>query len=102
LESAAKAAAVVETMDAIAEANVNDFAAARNALLAGPSHQLAAQGFTAAQIEQIAQFRQRHQQLFERWTQNRLSPRELDVELVEYYKRQGAPQLDNRLFGGGK
>ena len=100
LESAAKAAAVVETLDEIAEANVTDYAAAEQAILAGPVEQFAAQGLAAAQVEQIQRFRQRHQDLFQRWTRQRLSLHQLRGELVDYYKRLGAQQLEQRFFGG--
>jgi hypothetical protein len=100
LESAARAAAVVETLDAIANANVNDFAHARNAMFAGPTEHLAAHGYSAAQIEQIQRYRHRHQDLFQRWTQHGVSPRDLEIELVEHYKQAGARRLENRFFGG--
>lgn len=98
LESAAKAAAVIETLDRIAAATTDDFHSARMSLLAGPAEQLRAQGATEQELETIAEYRQRHDDLFQRLLRGEVSPRRLRIELVEYYKAEGRRRLNERFF----
>jgi hypothetical protein len=98
LESAAKAAAVVETLDEIADSAMNEFIAARGALLAGQVELLREQGYSPEQIEHVEAYRERHPQLWNAWIERRLSPRDLRVKLVDYYVDQGKQRLDQRFF----
>jgi hypothetical protein len=98
LQSAAKAAAVIETLDEIAEQQMNDYYAAREAIQAGTVEQLSAEGLEARQIEQTRRYRELHKQLFQQWTSGQMNPRQLRIELVNYYCAAGNKQLDDRFF----
>jgi hypothetical protein len=98
LEAAARTAAVIETLDEIAEENLNDFAAAYAALLAGPLDAKASPQYTSEQIDRMQAFRRQHQQLYEQRTAGRLTVRELRTELVRFYADLGRRQIDQRFF----
>lgn len=98
LDAAARAAAVVETLDNIADQTANEFAAAREALMAPPVEVLQRQGTSAEEIATIETTRARHADLYTQWTANRLSPRDLRVALVKYYSELGRQRLETRFF----
>ncbi|NLF67958.1 MAG: hypothetical protein GX575_02770 [Candidatus Anammoximicrobium sp.] len=98
LEAAARTAAVIETLDDIAEENLNEFVAAYTALLAGPLHAQSSPQHSADQIARIQDYRQRHAKLAQQRSDGRLSPRELRLELVRFYADRGRRQLDERFF----
>jgi hypothetical protein len=98
LEAAAKAAAVVETLDEIAEDNLNAFVEARAAITAGPMDEDARKRYSADAIQRIESYRERHAGLFERWSAGRLSARELRIALVEFYVQRGQERLAERFF----
>lgn len=100
LVAAAKAGAVVETLDEIAYASSGDFLAARDALRAGPLEELRQQGKPAAELRKIEALRREHAALFARWQARKLSSRGLRSALVEYYVKRGQQQLDARFFTG--
>lgn len=94
LASAAKAAAVIETLDEIANANKDAYYAARRAIVAGAN----ADVDTLELREEIERYRRQHADLVRRWSAGRLSPRQLRIELVESYAERGKQQLDARFF----
>ncbi len=98
LEAAAKAAAVVETLDEIAQRFADEFFDARQAVRARPPEELATSGATPEQIERLRMYRNRHRELLERWTAGDLTPRQLRIALVEHYKKAGQRELDDRFF----
>jgi hypothetical protein len=98
LDAAARAAAVVETLDRIADSAAEEFAAARDALMAPPAEVLRRQGFSAKEIAAIEAYRTRHASLNSLWTGGRLTPRELRMALVNYYVGQGRMRLEARFF----
>ena len=98
LEAAAKAAAVVGTLDEIAEGNLNAFAEARAAIAAGPMDADAHQQDSPEVIQRNESYRERHAQLFEQWSASRISARELRIELVKFYVQRGQRQLDEKFF----
>jgi hypothetical protein len=98
LVSAAKAAAVVETLDEIAFSCSADFADARELLLAGPLSSLAAEGYTQEDLDVARQYHRRHADLYERIERKSLTPRQLRVELVKYYSQLGQQELERRFF----
>jgi hypothetical protein len=98
LEAAAKAAAVVETLDDITEKNLNAFAEARAAITAGPMDDDARGQYTHDAINLINAYRQRHARLCQQWDAGQLSARQLRIELVEFYVQRGRRQLDERFF----
>lgn len=102
LVTAAKAAAVVETLDEIAYTASDEFQAARDAIRAGPLSELARQGFTAEDLDQIRTLRHRHNDLYTPWQRRTLSPRELRIRLVDYYTRWGRAEIDERFFSGAE
>lgn len=96
LVSAAKAAAVVETLD---EAAFGASAAYGRAFAAIVIEDADRRSPTAAEQAAIAQARKTHAELYERWLADRLSSRELRQELVRHYIDEGCRQLDERFFG---
>ncbi len=103
LVSAAKAAAVVETLDEIAYGASDDYVAAMRAITEGgnltPEQQ---RGLTQPQRDALAKFRSRHAQLAQRWDQGQILPGGVRTKLLRYYIDQGRRQLDERFFGGEK
>jgi hypothetical protein len=98
LDAAARAAAVVETLDEIANSSAEEFTVARDAIAAGPLEQLRRQGATPEDLTRIEEYRARHADLYSRWTDLRLTPRELRLTLVDYYVKQGRERLAARFF----
>ncbi len=94
LESAARAAAVVETLDEIVETASREFVAARLAITA------AAEEWPrdSAVVKPFERLRRRHAPLVRRFVQDELSPYVLRTELVTYYGREGIRQIDERFF----
>jgi len=101
LAAAAKAAAVVETLDDITEANLNAFAESRAAITAGPIDGDARGQYTQDALNLIQAYRQRHAQLCQQWDAGQLSTRQLRIQLVEFYVQRGQRQLDERFFQFG-
>ena len=98
LVAAAKAAAVVETLDEVASAASADFLAAQQAMRAGSDQKMAADRLKPEEIAGMQVLRQRHADLYRRWTSRRITPRTMRVELVSYYISQGCKQIDARFF----
>jgi hypothetical protein len=98
LVSAAKAVAVVETLDEVAYGNSGQFTQSLEALKAGPIEGLLRQGRQSDAVSNTLRYRQQHAGLFDLWQQGRLSPRALRIELVKYYIAQGKRQIDQRFF----
>jgi hypothetical protein len=98
LEAASRAAAVVETLDEIANAAALDFERSRMAILMGPSEVLHEQGLPAEELKDLMELRREHAELLDDWLAGRLTPRELRRKLVDYYSRRGRQQLDHRFF----
>jgi hypothetical protein len=46
----------------------------------------------------MAQLRERHASLVDRWESGELTPRALRVLLVKFYVQRGKDQLDERFF----
>jgi hypothetical protein len=98
LVSAAKAAAVVETLDQIATVCSGEFLRAREALLVDPMD-LPAGGNPGGQTDrEMEALRKEHRSLFTRWQAGRLTPRQLRIELVAHYAQKGKRQIDSRFF----
>lgn len=98
LDAAARAAAVVETLDNIADSCAEEFTHARDALMAPPAAELTRLGVKQEDQERIEQYRARHAELYSQWTRLRLTPRELRIALVAYYTAQGRQRLEARFF----
>lgn len=98
LEAAARAAAVIETLDEIAEENLNEFAAAYSALLAGPLDAGSSQPSTPEQIDRKQTYRRQHPELSRQRAEGRLTARELRGKLVLFYADRGRQQIDERFF----
>ncbi len=98
LEAAARTAAVIETLDEIAEENLNEFAAAYAALTAGPLDATSSRQLTPEQIERIESYRRQHATLYQQRAEGRREPREVRRELVRFYVERGRRQLDERFF----
>jgi hypothetical protein len=101
LISAAKAAAVVETLDEIAYGASDEYLAATRAIFEGGSLTPEQQRqLTPQQREALEKYRNSHSQLAAGWDQGLLSPRAVRIELVKFYKDLGFHQLDDRFFRG--
>lgn len=98
LSAAARAAAVVETLDEIADGSADEFLAARRALLAGSLDESDSDSAAAGEFARINGYRRQHAALFARWENGEISPRELRVELVEHYVARGIQELTRRFF----
>jgi uncharacterized damage-inducible protein DinB len=98
LDAAARAAAVVESLDNIADASAAEFIHARDALMAEPTEQLRKQGVQQGELKRIEEYRARHSQLYAQWRDLRLTPRELRIALVDYYADKGRQKLEERFF----
>ncbi len=105
LVSAAKTAAVIETLDEVATDSSREFQEAREAIAEGiPPPTSGAQPapgnpgqLTPEQRAALDKYRGRHSDLAARWDQRQISPRGLRLELVKYYTQQGCQQLDDRF-----
>ena len=98
LVSAAKAAAVVETLDDIAYSCSGDCLDARDSLRAGPLESMSAAGYDDQDIAAARAYRQRHAELYEQLQQNAITPRRLRIGLVDYYVALGNKELERRFF----
>lgn len=101
LVSAAKAAAVVETLDEIAFSCSGDYSDARELLMAGPLESLVSVGYSRDDLEVARQYHRRHAELHQRLQNKSLSPRQLRLELVKYYSELGKKELEHRFFTQG-
>lgn len=95
LVAAARAAAVVETLDEIAFGASREFLAARKWLTMGPPERLE---LDDKELEQARVYRKRHADLLRAWERGQLSPRALRLALVRYYIDAGRRMLDQRFF----
>jgi hypothetical protein len=98
LDAAARAAAVVETLDNIADESAEGFSAARAAIMAGPIEQLHRQGADAEEIAEVQRLRARHAGLYAQWTAGQITPRDLRLALVRHYAEEGRAKLEERFF----
>jgi hypothetical protein len=98
LVSAAKAAAVVETLDDIAYGASGEFLKAQDAIRSAPADWRAERTMSPAQRATAATYRQRHPRQYDLWRQGQISRRQLRVELVAYYVAQGRAEIDRRFF----
>ncbi len=98
LEAAAKAATVIESLDEIAESNLQAFVAARGAVMAGPLTGEARRRLEPEQIASIETFQARHPDLLQQWTEGRLTARQLRTDLVRFYVQRGRRQVGDRFF----
>ncbi len=95
LVSAAKAAAVVETLDEIAYGASGQYLQALDAIR-NPTLDRSA---SAAERKAQQTYRQRHARQYQLWQRGQITRRQLRIELVQYYVAQGRQQLDRRFFG---
>lgn len=105
LVSAAKAAAVVETLDQFAYGASGEFLDAWECLLDLPSQALAAEGETAEFVALAAKYQRRHAGLYQAARARQIPLRRLRSDLVKYYTEAGKRQLEQRFFApaqGGK
>ena len=99
LVTAARAAAVVETLDQVAYGSSGEFLEARQAIqFNGEDASPDAAPRNTDSIERMRVLRRRHAELLRRWNAGELSPRRLRIELVEYYINQGQQRIDERFF----
>jgi hypothetical protein len=98
LVSAAKAAAVVETLDQFAFGASNEFLDAWDFLLDEPAQTLAQEGEPADVVADAARYQRRHAELYRALRAGQLFRRRLRIELVKYYTDSGKRQLEQRFF----
>lgn len=100
LVAAAKAQAVIETLDKIAYGASGDFVAARDAVLSAAPAELRQARVAAEEISKIERLQQRHLALRDQFWQNLIAPRQVRIELVKYYVQLGKRELEGRFFSG--
>jgi hypothetical protein len=98
LVAAARAKAVIETLDEIAYGSSGEYLLSQQAMRAPPARTLDPKSFTREQIVTTQKFQQRHARLWSLWDQEQVSPRSMRIELVNYYIAQGKATLDRRFF----
>lgn len=98
LVSAAKAAAVVETLDQFAYGASGEFLDAWEFLIDEPAQTLAQQGEAADIVSLATRYQRRHAALYQLVRARQIPLRRLRTELVKYYTESGKRQLEQRLF----
>ena len=98
LIAAAKLGAVVETLDEIAKDASGKYQRVRRAFRIDALDNIQP-GVEGDKIyDQIVMRRRIHADLFVRWEAGVITPRELRMELVDYYIHEGCRELDERFF----
>lgn len=92
LESAAKAAAVIETLDEIADEALRSYEMSRLAMNRDESR------LTPQQRTALPAYRRTHAALYQQALANKITPRDLRVALVKFYVDAGKKKLDDRFF----
>ncbi|WP_166825087.1 HEAT repeat domain-containing protein [Thalassoroseus pseudoceratinae] len=101
LAAAARAVAVVESLDAIAQSNSRDFNVVYRRIMQGPKVAPPAADSTDAQRKFAAEREElvkRHQQLAEGLWQRKISPATLETKLQNFYITRGQAELDKAFF----
>jgi hypothetical protein len=100
LVAAARAAAVVETLDEVAYSNSGDYRLSVPAITVRGSLEewVKQQNMNAGELEKLKALRRRHADLVSRLDRERMTPRQLRQELVKYYIERGKTQIDQRFF----
>ncbi len=98
LEAAAKAASVIEGLDQIADRGWQQFEAAREAILLDESVLQPGPQVDADWLRQQLEFRRTHAGLLTQWTQGSITPRELRIALVAFYREQACRELEQKFF----
>jgi hypothetical protein len=99
LVSAAKTAAVVETLDEIAFDASADFLEARDAMRGGSLDQLRKEGADQETLDLTEEYRRRHADFYKAVQSGQWSARQVRVALVQYYSEAGKRTIDERFFG---
>ncbi|MDG2207411.1 MAG: hypothetical protein P8K78_05860 [Pirellulales bacterium] len=98
LVAAAKLGAVVQSLDAIAQEASREYSNTRNAFRLAAFDTLEDGTAGDKEFEGIVRRRRRHADLFVRWEAGIVTPRDLRIELVDYYIEEGCHRLDDRFF----
>lgn len=100
LAAAARAAAVVETLDEVAYSNSGDFQLAIPAITyrGTPEEFAKDRNLSATDLERFKALKRRHADLVARLDRERMTPRQLRQELLKYYIDRGKTQIDQRFF----
>jgi hypothetical protein len=92
LEAAAKAAAVIETLDEIADDNLRRYLAARTAVTTDPNR------LPVDQRQNAMAYRRVHADLANGLARAGMTPRDVRIALVSYYSQVGKTQVESRFF----
>ena len=98
LVAAAKLGAVVETLDEVAKNASSKYQRVRRAFRFDALDNIQPGVEGDKNFDQIVTRRRIHADLFVRWEAGVITPRELRIELVNYYIEQGCKELDERFF----
>lgn len=98
LVAAAKLGAVVETLDEIAKNASSKYQRVRRAFRIDALDNIQPGSEGDKIYDQIVMRRRIHADLFVRWEAGVITPRELRIELVDYYIDEGCKELDKRFF----
>ena len=97
LVAAARTAAVVETLDEVAQGASREFVAARDAIRGGSIEERGG-GLSRQEMDNIRLYRRRHRELAARWDNNQLTSRQLREALLAHYVKQGRAGIDQKFF----
>lgn len=98
LSRAARAAAVVETLDEVAYDNSSDFDGTLRAMRAGTLDEKAKERIPEEDITWFKELRERHSDMIQKFEKRQLSPRDVNETLIAYYINRGKQQIDKYFF----
>lgn len=98
LSRAARAAAVVETLDEVAYDNSSDFDGTLRAMRAGPLDDRAKDRFSEEDVAWFKELRERHDDLMQKFAKRQVSPRDVNETLIAYYVARGKREIDKYFF----
>ena len=98
LVSAAKAGAVIETLDEIAFGASREFLDAWEFVRDEPAETLAREGEPSDVVADAQKYQRQHAPLYQAFRSGKVLPRQLRIELVKYYTAFGKRQLEQRFF----
>lgn len=98
LKAAAQAAAVVETLDAIGDSQMNGYLRTSGAIREGSEANLDRERVPATERDAVRKIRAANAELVAGFEQRKLTPRDLRLALVRKFIAQGQAELDDRFF----
>jgi hypothetical protein len=98
LASAARAAAVIETLDSIAYGASGDFESTLRSFRLGTLDDRVKARYGDEQFERFKTLRKTHDELYQKLERRQISPRDATESLITYYIAAGTTQIDKYFF----